>query len=90
MRGGVKSGDGWKEMTALRAAVPSYHTTRTQIQEGYPALSSQTHATSIQISIILSPLLDLHSDPLLFLGPYPPLTSAGLHAPSSPFLFLVP
>jgi hypothetical protein len=65
VRGGVKSGDGWKEMTALRAAVPSYHT-HTDTGGLSRALISNTHATSIQISLHSS---DLHSDPHSFLGP---------------------
>ena len=78
LRGGVKSGDGWKEMTALRAAVPSYHTRPDTDTGGLSrALISNTHATSIQISLHSS---DLHSDSHSFLG----------CLPDTPFLFLLP
>jgi hypothetical protein len=74
VRGGVKSGDGWKEMTALRAAVPSYHTTHTQIQEGYPAPSSQTR-TPRQFKFL--------STAQIFI----PIHIRSLGLPDTPFLF---
>src|SRR6266702_1833519 len=43
VRGSVKSGDGWKEMTALRAAVPSYHTTHTRVSQYHRRVIPRPH-----------------------------------------------
>src|SRR6266702_786754 len=43
VRGSVKSGDGWREMTALRAAVPSYHTTHTRVSQYHRRVIPRPH-----------------------------------------------
>ena len=101
VRGGVKSGDGWKEMTALRAAVPSYtqkqgglsraliskHTPR---QFKYPLHSSLRSIIPIRVLF----LAGLHAFPFLsHIHEVPKAHALSLHGNSnmacqSPFLHI--